>query len=106
MTQNTELQILDEQGELALNLSYQLREAELRIKEMEAFRDQYIEKIRVAMEERGIKKFENEFVSITYIEPTSRVSFDSKALKEADIETYAKYTKESPVKSSVRIRSK
>lgn len=52
-----------------------------------------------AMEEHGIKSFENDFVKITYKAPTTRKSIDSNALKEQGL--YDAFLKESPVKSSV-----
>ena len=52
-----------------------------------------------AMEENGIKSFENDFVKITYKAPTTRKSIDSNALKEQGL--YESFVKETPVKSSV-----
>ena len=52
-----------------------------------------------AMEDNGIKSFENDFVKITYKAPTTRKSIDSNALKEQGL--YEAFVKESPVKSSV-----
>jgi len=56
------------------------------------------------MEEKGIKKFDNGQISITYIEPTTRVSVDSKKLKEELPDVYKKYSKESEVKASIKIK--
>lgn len=57
-----------------------------------------------AMEEHGIKWFENDQVRITYVEPTVRKSIDSAKLKKEGL--YDFYLKDSPVKSSLRIRWK
>ena len=56
------------------------------------------------MQLKGIKKFDNGQISITYIEPTTRVSVDSKKLKEELPDVYKKYSKESEVKASIKIK--
>lgn len=58
------------------------------------------------MQLKGIKKFDNGEISITYIEPTTRVSVDSKKLKEELPDVYSKYSKVSDVKASVKISKK
>jgi len=58
------------------------------------------------MQLKGIKKFDNGQISITYIEPTTRVSVDSKKLKEELPDVYKKYSKESVVKASIKISKK
>lgn len=52
-----------------------------------------------AMEDNGIKSFENDFVKITYKAPTTRKSVDTQALKDEGL--FELYQKESPVKASV-----
>jgi hypothetical protein len=106
MTEKFEVEVFDEKGELSINISYVLAFYEKKIKEIELAQKEYKEKIQQAMEERGIKKFENEFITITYIEPTTRVSLDSKKLKEEEPDTYIKYVNQSEVKASVRIKVK
>jgi len=106
MTEKFEVEVFDEKGELSVNISYVLAFYEKKIKEIELAQKEYKEKIQQAMEERGIKKFENEFITITYIEPTTRVTLDSKKLKEEEPDTYIKYVNQSEVKASVRIKVK
>ena len=60
--------------------------------------------IQKAMEEHGIKSFENEDVKISYVAPTQRVSVDTAKMKEEGI--YDLYTKTSEVKASVRFTFK
>ena len=57
-----------------------------------------------AMEQQGIKSFENDDIRITYIAETTRKTVDTKALKEQDL--YDKFTKESKVKANVRLEFK
>lgn len=54
-----------------------------------------------AMENNGIKSFENDIVKITYVAPTTRKSVDSQALKDQGL--YEQFLKETPVKSSVKV---
>ena len=62
--------------------------------------------IRVAMDATGTKKFENEQISITYIAPSIRSTFDSTRFKAEHPDTYTEYLKESKVSASVRIKVK
>lgn len=54
-----------------------------------------------AMEENGVKSFENDFVKVMYKAPTTRKTVDTNALKEQNL--YDLFVKESPVKSSVTL---
>lgn len=64
------------------------------------------EQLEKAMNECGVKKFENELLSITYVGATTRTSIDSKALKKDLPEIAEKYSKVSNVKSSIKITVK
>lgn len=64
------------------------------------------EQLEKAMNEYGVKKFENELLSITYVGATTRTSIDSKALKKDLPEIAEKYSKVSNVKSSIKIAVK
>lgn len=64
------------------------------------------EQLKQAMEDNGIKKYENEFLAITYVAPTTRKTVDSKKLKELHQDIYEECSKVSDVKSSLRIKFK
>ena len=49
------------------------------------------------------KKWETENMRLTYIDPTTKETFDSKRFKEEHPESYKKYIKTTKVKSSIRI---
>jgi hypothetical protein len=76
------------------------------IKKQEAKQDEFKEKILQVMEANGIKKWENEFISITYVAPTTRTSIDSTALKKKYPQIAEECSKNSDVKSSIRIKVK
>jgi predicted phage-related endonuclease len=63
-------------------------------------------KLQEAMEQHGIKSFENEFVKFVYVASTTKTTIDSKKLKEEHPEIAQKYSKTSPVSASVRITVK
>jgi regulator of replication initiation timing len=79
----------------------------VRLKETEAKIADIKESLLKAMEEHNIKKFENDRISVSYVAPTTRKTFDKKALQkdhpDIDLE---QYNKVSNVKSSVRIQVK
>jgi len=60
--------------------------------------------ILAEMEAKGIIKIDMGELLITYVAPTDRETFDSKALQKDDPDLYDAYIKISPVKSSVRIK--
>lgn len=62
--------------------------------------------IKEAMEANNIKKFENDYIAVTYIAPTTRTTFDSIKFKEEQPEVYEQYTKTSNISDSVRIKVK
>lgn len=58
------------------------------------------------MKKRGLVKIDTTKLTITYVDATTRESFDSKKLKEEKPEIYDEYCRISPVKDSIRIKVK
>lgn len=82
------------------DLMIQVKKAEERIVEIK-------ESLLKAMEDNGVKKFENEQISFTYVGPSIRTTFDKKKLEKDHPELdLSKYNKTSAVKASVRIQVK
>ena len=63
-------------------------------------------KLQEAMEQFGVKSFENEYVKFVYVAPTTRTTLDSAKLKEDHPELVEQYLKTSNVSASVRITVK
>jgi hypothetical protein len=74
--------------------------------EVDAYESKLKDELLKAMEEHGVKKFENDLISAVYVAPTVRRTVDSKALKALYPEIAQSLEKESPVKSSVRVTFK
>ena len=64
------------------------------------------EKLVKAMEEFGVKSFENDEVKFLYVVPTTRTSLDSTKLKKDHPDIAEAYQKTSNVSASVRISVK
>lgn len=64
------------------------------------------QELQKAMDEFGIKSFENDLLKVTYVEPTTRTTIDSTRLKKELPAIAEKYSKVSQVKGSVRIEVK
>lgn len=77
-----------------------LKKIALLEKEIDPIREQ----IKLEMEKRGIMAINTGEVSITYIGPTKRKTFDTKRFKAENEGLYEKYTKEAEVKSQIRIK--
>ena len=64
------------------------------------------EKLQAAMEQFGVKSFDNEFIRVTYVAATTRTNIDSTKLKKEHPEIAKAYQKVSNVKASVKIEVK
>lgn len=101
--EQTDLTVFQQQ---TLAVMQRICELDTMKKKLEEEDKQMREQLQKAMDAHGIRQFENDILKITYVEPTTRESIDSKALK-ADLPAIAaKYTKVSNVKGSVRITVK
>lgn len=99
-----ELEVMNKDNEVMIqevtDLMIQVKKAEERISEIK-------ELLLKSMEDNGVKKFENEKVSFTYVAPTTRKILDKKKLEKDHPELdLNQYQKESKVKASVRIKVK
>lgn len=59
-------------------------------------------KLKKLFEENGIKKFENEYMSITYTPRHTMKRIDTELLRKANL--YDEFAKESEVKESIKVR--
>lgn len=64
------------------------------------------EELERAMSTYGVDSFENEFVKITHVAPTTKISVDSKKLKAELPNVYKEYSKVSNVSGYVKISVK
>ena len=94
----TELQTIDKNT--VEKFSNALKQIALLEKEIEPIREQ----IKAEMEKRGILALKLGEVNISYVASTKRKTFDTKRFKAENADMYEQYTKESEVKSSIRIK--
>lgn len=59
-----------------------------------------------AMEQNEVKKFDGDLITITYVAPSERNTFDSKRFQEERPKTAEKYMRKTQVKSSIRLKVK
>lgn len=100
--QNNELEL----GKIEEQISLAIKDLQDKQKKLVDKNEEIKEKLKLAMEENQIKSYENAYLKITYIAPTTRVTVDSKKLKEKYSDIYQECTKISNVKSSIRIKVK
>lgn len=106
MADNELIVIENEEVKLNQNVSAQLAYMESEMKRMKEFEENIKSAILKEMEARGIYKIDTPDVTITYIAPSERETFDSKTFKVENAKLYHQYLKTSEVKSSVRIKVK
>jgi len=75
-------------------------------KQLESAEAEMKEQLQAAMEKHGIKKFDNDVIKVTYVEPSTRSSVDGVKLRAELPDIAAKYTKTSNVKGYVKIEVK
>lgn len=90
----------------ALPILKALGQLEVQVKTIKEQADKLKVDLLEAMETHGVKKWDNEIMTISYTAPTTRTSVDSAALKKEQPDTFNKYSKTSNVKSSIRIKLK
>lgn len=90
----------------AMVVMRKIAELDIQKKQLEAQDKAVRQELQEAMDKYGIKKFENDILKVTYVEPTTRTSIDSARLKKELPAIAEKYTKISQVKGSVRIEVK
>ena len=96
----------NENAVLMPSASAMLAEFERQVKEIEAKQKELKQRILEEMESNGILKVETDELTISYIAPTSRESFDSKAFRKDNPDLYDDYVKISQVSASVRLKVK
>ena len=99
---NNELEL----GKIEEQISVAIADLQNKQKELQTKNEEIKEQIKTSMEENDVKKFENDYISITYVAPTTKTTVDSKLLKEKYEDIYKECSKVSDVKSSVRIKIK
>ena len=84
----------------------EIRDFEIQLTKLTEQKTILKEKLLKAMQEFNIKSFQNDYIKLTYIAPTTRESIDSKALKANEPEIAKKYLRVSEVKASVKVEVK
>lgn len=76
------------------------------IKRLEKAQDTWKEIVKASMEKNGIKKFENEQLTATIVEPTTAVGLDQEKLKNEYQEVYIACQKKTDKKGYIKIAFK
>ena len=103
---NDLITIKDGNALLDVETSAKIAEFERKMKEIKEAEDALKQGILKEMEQKGILKVETEEMTIYYVAPTDRETFDSKRFKFDHPDMFDEYVKMSPVKASVRIKVK
>lgn len=90
----------------AMAVMRKIAELDIQKKQLEAQDKAVRQELQEAMDKYGIKKFENDILKVTYVEPTTRTTIDSARLKKELPAIAEKYSKTAVVKGSVRIEVK
>lgn len=86
------------------DVAVKLAEFERMAKEVKAKQDELKQKILEEMESKGILSIKSPELTISYVAPTSRETFDSKTFRKDHPDLYDEYVSISLVKASVRMK--
>lgn len=100
------IKVENEIGILDIEVSKKVAEFEKALKEIKEKEEELKQNILSEMESKNILKLETDSLTVTYIAPAERETFDSKRFREDNPDLYDEYVKFSPVKSSIRIKVK
>jgi regulator of replication initiation timing len=100
------IKVENEIGILDTEVSKKVAEFEKAIKEIKEKEEELKQNILSEMESKNILKLETDDLTITYIAPSEKETFDSKKFREENSDLYDEYVKFSPVKSSIRVKVK
>ena len=86
--------------------SAMLAEFERQVDAIKKKQDELKQRILAEMEANGIIKIDTDDLTISYVAPTNREKFDSKAFRKDHPDLYDDYVSISPIKASVRMKLK
>lgn len=85
-------------------VSIKLAEFERMVKDVKEKQDELKQRILDEMESKGIVSIKTPELTISYVAPTTRETFDSKTFRKDHPDLYDEYVNISMVKSSVRMK--
>lgn len=100
------LQVVEGTAVLADEAVAKIVEFERMAKQIKEAEDKLKAAILKEMEEKNILSIDSDELKISYVAPTQRETFDTKAFKEDFADLYDEYVKLAPVKASIRIKVK
>ncbi len=92
--------------EKAIAVVRQMSDVLAEIAELQSKHDEFKRQLEEMFESYGVEKWDNELFSVTRVEGYTKETFDSKKLKEENLELYSNYTKQTKVKPTIRIKLK
>lgn len=100
------IEVRNDVAVLSDDVSNTLIEIENNIKLLKEKEDLIKQSILDEMENKNIIKLDNDKLTINYIAPSDRETFDSKKFKSDHQDLYDEYIRMTPIKSSIRIKVK
>ena len=100
------IKVENEIGILDTEVSKKIKDLKQILKTAKQKEEELSQLILEEMENKNILNLETDDLSITYIAPAERETFDSKKFREENPDLYDEYVKFSPVKSSIRVKVK
>lgn len=108
MSNNELIHIRDDVPVLYDTAISNIKQIESKIKELKALQDDYKARLIEEMKAKNIKSLKDEVngITITYVYPSTKETFNTKKFKEENEELYDEYVSFSDVKESIKITIK
>ena len=90
----------------AIEIVKKMSDVLVEIAELEIKRDTFNQQLIEMFEQYGVSRWDNDYFTISKVDAYTKDVFDSKKLKNDDVNLYNKYVKQTKVKPSVRIKLK
>ena len=100
-----DLQIIQKDGTLTAEAVEAIKQYENIKKRVESEYNAFKTSLLQAMEEHGVLQIKADGLTVSYVAPTEKETFDSKSFRANNPDLYDEYVKMSPVKSSIRIKA-
>jgi regulator of replication initiation timing len=93
-------------NEIALSVAEKIADVEIAIQALKAQQEAYKQRLTELMVEHQVKSIENDFVKITLVPETDKITLDSDKLKTEHEEVYLQCLRKTSSKAYVKIKAK
>lgn len=100
----TQLTTINNKALISKEVSLQIAHCEKQIKEIKKREEDMKKALLQAMKDNNVKKYEDDNITVTYVDGYDKESFNQNKFREEHSDMYDEYIEMKPVKESIRIK--